>query len=147
MVNNRGIPVSRRSARRGSTLIEFAILVFVLLLVMFTGIELDRMVFVYTNLADAAKAGVRYAIVRGSTRPSGASTQASPAPVVSIVKSYITAVNPSNVTVNVNYLDTGNNNDPGSRVQVLVSYTYDPWTGFPFLAVTLRANSQGRIVY
>jgi Flp pilus assembly protein TadG len=135
-----------RCVQRGSTVIEFAIVVFTLLVVLFTGIELVRMAFVYTNLADAAKAGVRYAIVRGSTRSTGASSSADPSPVVDIIKYYVTAVDPSRLTVNVNYLDT--NNNPGSRVQVLVSYTYDPWTGFPFLSgITLRANSQGRIVY
>jgi Flp pilus assembly protein TadG len=123
-------------------------LAFTLLVVLFTSIELDRMVFVYTNLADAAKAGVRYAIVRGSTRPSGASTPGDPSPVSNMVDYYITAVDhdPSKLNIAVNYLD-GNNN-PGSRVQVLVQYTYDPWSGFPFLrGVNLRANSQGRIAY
>ena len=137
---------SRRSAARGSTAIEFVILALTLLVVLFTGIEIDRMVFVYTNLADGAKAGVRYAIVRGSTRPSGASTPGDPSPVVDMVKYYATAIDPTKLSVSVNYLDA--NNNPGSRVQVLVSYTYDPWTGFPFLSgVTLRANSQGRIAY
>jgi Flp pilus assembly protein TadG len=137
---------SRRSAQRGSTIIEFAILAFTLMVVLFTGIELNRMAFVYTELADAAKAGVRYAIVRGSTRPSGFSSSSDSSPVSDMVKYYVTAVDPSKLTVTVNYLDT--NNNPGSRVQVLVSYTYDPWTGFPFLKnVALRANSQGRIAY
>jgi len=137
---------SRRSAERGSTIIEFAILAFTLLVVLFTGIELDRMAFVYTELADAAKAGVRYAIVRGSTRPSGSSSSTDSSPVSDMVKFYVTGVDPSRLTVTVNYLDV--NNNPGSRVQVLVSYTYDPWTGFPFLKdVSLKANSQGRIAY
>jgi Flp pilus assembly protein TadG len=136
----------RRSGERGSTIIEFAILAFTLLVVLFTGIELNRMAFVYTELADAAKAGVRYAIVRGSTRPSGSSSPADSSPVSDIVKYYVTGVDQSKLTVTVNYLDA--NNNPGSRVQVLVSYTYDPWTGFPFLKnVPLRANSQGRIAY
>jgi len=136
----------RRPAGRGSTTVEFALLAFTLLVVIFTGFELDRMVFVYTNLADAAKAGVRYAIVRGATRPSGASGPSDSSPVSDMVKYYATAVDPSKLTVTVNYLDS--NNNPGSRVQILVAYTYDPWSGFPFLSgLTLRANSQGRIVY
>jgi Flp pilus assembly protein TadG len=149
MRTNHSTPLSshsRSSSRRGSTIIEFAILAFTLLVVLFTGIELIRMAFIYTNLADAAKAGVRYAIVRGSTRSSGASSSADPSPVVDMIKYYVTAVDPTKLNVTVNYLDT--NNHPGSRVQVLVSYTYDPWSGFPFLSgVTLRANSQGRIAY
>lgn len=146
-----------RSGQRGSTIIEFAIVVFTLMVVLLMGIELDRMVFVYTNLADAAKAGVRYAIVRGGTRSSGASSPADSSPVSDMVKYYATAIDPSKLTVAVNYLDsagslcTGSNcNRPqnGDAVQVLVSYTYDPWIAFPFLSgVTLRANSQGKIVF
>ena len=136
---------SRRSAARGSSIIEFALLAFTLLVVLFAGIELDRMVFVYLNLADAAKAGTRYAIVRGGTRPSGASSPSDSSPVSDIVKYYATGVDRSRLSVQVNYPD--GNNHPGSRVQVLVSYPYDPWIRLPFLGVTLNANSHGRIVY
>jgi Flp pilus assembly protein TadG len=136
-----------RLARRGGTLIEFTLMAFLLMLVLFTGIELDRMLFVYTNLADAAKAGTRYAIVRGGDRTSGASTAADPSPVVNIVKSYVTGVDPSNLTVTVTYPDS-NSNALDKHVNVLVQYNYDPWAAFGLLSgVTLSASSQGVIVY
>lgn len=136
-----------RSARRGSTLIEFALISFLLLMVLFVSIEMDRMLFVYTNLADAAKAGTRYAIVRGADRTSGASTAADPSPVVNIVKNYITGIDPSHLTVTVTYPD-GNSNALAKHVKVVVQYIYDPWAGFGLLnGVTLSATSQGIIAF
>lgn len=147
-IKSRLVPLSRlRSARRGSSLIEFALIAFLLLTVLLIGIEMDRMLFVYTNLADAAKAGTRYAIVRGADRSSGASTAADPSPVVNIVKSYITGIDPSRLTVTVTYPD-GNSNGLNHHVQVLVQYNYDPWAGFGLLSgVTLSATSQGIIAF
>jgi Flp pilus assembly protein TadG len=146
-IKSRLMRLSRlRSARRGSTLIEFALIAFLLLLVLFMGIEMDRMLFVYTNLADAAKAGTRYAIVRGADRTSGASTAADPSPVVNIVKNYITGIDPSHLTVTVTYPD--GNNALAKHVKVVVQYIYDPWAGFGLLnGVTLSATSQGIIAF
>ena len=136
-----------RSARRGSTLIEFALISFLLLMVLFVSIEMDRMLFVYTNLADAAKAGTRYAIVRGADRTSGASTAADPSPVVNRVKNYITGIDPANLTVTVSYPD-GNSNALAKHVKVVVQYIYDPWAGFGLIkGVTLSATSQGIIAF
>ena len=106
-------------------LIEFALVSFALLLVLFVSFELDRMLFVYSNLADAAKAGLRYAIVRGADRTSGASTAADPSPVVNIIKSYVTGVDPTLLTVTVTYPD-GNSNALAKHVKIVVQYNYDP---------------------
>jgi Flp pilus assembly protein TadG len=139
-----------RSARRGSTIVEFSFIVVLLLLVIFAAIELDRMVFVYTCLADSAKAGIRYAIVHGNDRtgtgangPSGPG--ADPIQVVTAVKNYARLmIKPSALTVSVTYLDS--KNTPGSRVKVLVQYAYDPYTVLP-LNVNLGATSQGIITF
>ena len=79
----------RSSAQRGSTMIEFLFIVITLLIVMFGGIEADRMMMVYTNLNDAAKAGARYAIVHGSTRTSGSVSAGDYSAVTSLVKGYV----------------------------------------------------------
>jgi Flp pilus assembly protein TadG len=142
--------VSRRRSRRGAALIEFALIAFLLLLVMFAGIELDRMLFVYSNLADSAKAGVRYAITHGSHRtgtgtdgPSGPSDN--PTQVVTTVKNYASLMmNPASLTVTVTYPDAANT--IGSHVKILVQYAYDPMTLLP-LSVTLSATSQGIISF
>ena len=145
---SRQVRISRlRSARRGSTLIEFALVAFLLLGILFIGIEMDRLLFVYANLADAAKAGTRYAIVRGANRSSGASTAGDPSPVVDKVKAYITGIDPSRLTVNVTYPD-GSSNALNKHVKVEVQYLYDPWAGFGRLrGITLSATSQGMIVF
>jgi Flp pilus assembly protein TadG len=139
----------RRSTQRGSATIEFSFIALTLILVMFAGFELDRMLFVYTCLADAAKAGERYAIVHGSDRSGtgvdGASGPDNADQVVATVKYYTSQLmDPSKLTVNVTYPD--GNNAAGSHVAVLVQYAYDPWTVLP-LNVTLSATSQGIIAF
>jgi len=146
----KSLPPRRTSARRGSAIVEFSFLAVLLLLIVFAGIELDRMVFVYTCLADSAKAGVRYAIVHGNDRSGSGVDGASgpgnnPTEVVAIIKNYASQLmNPSNLTVTVTYPDT--TNAPGGSVNVLVQYAYDPWTVLP-LGVTLSATSRGIITF
>src|SRR5689334_9766528 len=88
--------VARRRSSRGAGLLEFAFIAMALMVVLFTGIEIDRMGFVYANLADAAKAGMRYAIVHGSDRTGtgvdGPSSSADSSQVVQAVKNYVTGV-------------------------------------------------------
>ena len=135
----------RRSTQGGSTTVEFAFIAFTLILVMFAGIELDRMLFVYTCLADAAKAGQRYAIFQGSDRP-GVDVTAASNLVTARVKYYTSQLmDPAKLTVRVTYPDPGGN-AAGSHVSVLVQYAYDPWTVLP-LNVTLSATSQGIVVF
>src|SRR5690242_15886201 len=136
--SRRSAPGRKLGSCAGNSIIEFILLALLLLTVLFTGIELDRLVFVYANLADAAKAGTRYAIVHGATR-SGTAGSSVDAPsdsgnysqIVSMVKTYATAIDQSQLNVTVTYPD-GNRNTPGSHVNLLVQYTYDPWTGFRF---------------
>lgn len=142
----------RNHRRRGASLIEFAFIAFILIVMMLAGIEIDRMVLVYTTLADSARAGVRYAIAHGSNR-SGSGLDGSSGPtnttqVATIVKGYASMgiLNPANLTVNVTY--TANSvftaGSPGSTVKVVVQYPYDPFTALP-LRVTLSAMSFGVI--
>lgn len=139
----------RRSSRQGSTTIEFLFIALTLVVLMLAGIEMDRMLLVYTNLADAAKAGARYAVVRGADRTSGrAGPGANPSNIVSLVQSYATGIDPNNLTVNVTYPD--GTNTVGSRVKVDVSYAYDPWLGLltsNMLGLNIKASSQGIITW
>ena len=139
-------------SRRGGAVVEFAFVLLLLLTLIFAGIEFDRMLLVYTSLANATGVGVRYAIVHGSysAAPSGATGNDK---VVTVVKGFaqIGFLNPDNVEVTVEYpassdpkLDPGN--APGSQVVITVSYPYDPLTFLPF-SPTLRATSRGVIVY
>ena len=140
------------SARRGSAVIEFAIVTFLLLFVILAGIELDRAVFVYTNLADATKAGIRYAITHGANRSTGGNAVDGPSgpgnttQVDTLIKNYALALNKANLTVTVTYPDGDNNT--GSRVKAVVQYTYDPWVRLPFpTGLQLSAVSEGIIAF
>lgn len=151
---------------RGSSLVEFSVSVFVLLMVLFGVIELQRMLFVYNTLADSARAGVRYAIVHGSFA-SPSSGPGSTTNVENVVKTFASAslLDTSKLTPVCPIPSTGGlcvaygpalgsvgttaTNTPGSIVTVRVSYPYDPFVGWfkPLLGVNLTSTTQGVVVY
>jgi Flp pilus assembly protein TadG len=142
--------MNKRNSEHGQTLVEFALIAFLLFFVIFAVVEMERMLLVYTTVANAARGGVRYAIVHGKDRTGsgvdGPSTPASYDQVKNTVKALAGAglINTANLTVTVNYLD--GNNSPGSRVSVNASYPYDPFTALP-LTVTLSSLSEGVITF
>lgn len=137
-------------------MVEFAIVLFLLLSVIFAGLEFDRMLMVYTSVANSARVGARYAIVHGSSRtgtgdPKSGATDGSS--VVAVVKNWakIGFLDPAKLTVAVEYpgsvdpkVDPGNT--PGSIVVVTVTYPYDPLTFLP-MSVNLRSTTRGVIVF
>jgi Flp pilus assembly protein TadG len=144
-----------RSAQGGNTIVEFAFVTFLLMLVIFASIEFDRMMLVYTTLANSARLGARYAIVHGATR-TGTGDPASGATdntnVVTVVKNFAGAgmLRTSNLSVSVEYPASTSVTDPGNKrgalVIVTVTYPYDPFTVLP-LTVNLRSSSRGIIVF
>ena len=145
-------PAPRNPRRQcGSTLVEFAFICLLLFVVLFAALELGRMIVVYTTVANAARVGVRYAIVHGSTNtgagdagPSGASDTTA---VENVVKDYakVGLLDTGRLDITVTYPD-GGLNSPGSRVSVKVVYPYDPFTVLP-LGVTLGTTTQGVITF
>ena len=145
------IPPRKTANRRGTTLVEFALVSFLLMLVIFAAFEFSRIIVVYTTVANSARIGVRYAIVHGSTStasgvngPSGPG--ANPANVVNVVRDYagVGLLNLNQLTVTVTYPDASN--VPGSRVTVTTRYAYDPWVVLP-LNVPLGTTTQGVITF
>ena len=143
------------SSRRGSSLVEFALVLFQLVLVIFAALEFARMVLVFTNVANATRVGVRYAIVHGSKRTgTGADGPASAADVCRVVNDYaksglldtrrLACGATSGGRVRVTWPDGVN--DPGSRVVVTVVYPYDPFTVLP-LNVPLGTTTEGVITF
>jgi Flp pilus assembly protein TadG len=135
---------SRLSETNGQTLVEFSLSVLMLVMLLLGVFEICRMVLVYTTVSNAARIGVRYAMVHGSHN--SASTGA----IQQAVKNYLgpATVNTGNATVTVNYPDTGSCTNPGCRVTVSVSYPYNPFTTyFPIGSVTLSSTSQGVITF
>jgi len=146
-------PQSR--SRSGTALVEFVAVVFLLLMTMFSTIEIERMFLVYTTLANAARAGARYAIVHGGGRSSGSGVDGSSGPtdnppqVLTVIQNSAAMgmLNTGNLVISVTYPDSAIT--PGSRVKVSVQYTYDPVISSYFnpLQGTLGSTTWGRITY
>lgn len=133
-------------------MIEFALSAIALFFIIFWAFELSMTMYTYVVIGEAAKEGVRYAIVHGTlsgscSGPTTGCADSSGANVKSVVTSY--AANSlhdiSAITVQANYLDSSSK--APSRIQVKVSYPYIPYINLPWVAPTLVASAEGRITY
>jgi Flp pilus assembly protein TadG len=152
----------RTASERGTSMVEFVMTLLIITFVLFLLVEFSLWVYAYNVMADAAKAGVRYAIVHGanSTQPSGptctgnCTTQAScssSSPNVGNVQTEVkkwakfSVYSTSGIDVTVCYLD-GTNTAPG-RVQVKISNPTTPFfSGLFRTTAPVTATAQGRIV-
>lgn len=153
----------------GQALVEFMLTATFLVLLTVSILEVAEFIYTYGVMADAAKEGVRYAIVHGvnsgSANGPGSGATASSPPCTSgnaTTDSAKTGANidgitsavtnfaafslhsTKSITVFVCYLDASNS--LGSRVEVTISYPYQPFF-FKWPSVTVFANSAGRIVF
>ncbi len=149
---------ARRSrSKRGALLFEFALSITILILVVFSMIEVMLMVYTYNVMADAAKEGVRYASVRGfysglAIGPTGipgggSSCTTNSGPVYTQVQKFtsLSLHDTRGMTVSVCYLD--GSNKPPNRVQVNISYPVVPYFALPWTPPTVVAQAHGNIVY
>jgi len=143
---------SRQTATRGQTLVEFSLVAFLSVMLLLSIVEISRMALVYTTVANAARAGVRYYIVHGGTRtgtgvdgPSGPAQN--PSQVLTVIKNFASAglLTTASLIITVNY--AGASNAPGQPVSVTVIYPYDPLTAYFPLRVRLGSVSQGVIAF
>ena len=139
---------------KGAAQIEFLISVVTFLITIFWTFEMCGLIYTYVVMGAAAKAGVRYAIVHGKSAgnycsgPDCASTaDQTHTNVTNLVKTYagLSLHDTTNITVNVNYLDSSA--APPSKIQVQVAYPYIPYVSFPGFNPQLVASAEGRIVY
>jgi TadE-like protein len=146
--------------------VEFALVIVFLMILILGMIELILLMHTYNVLADAAKEGVRYAVVHGSRNsiPSGPTCPcldiAGPAAPLGTVPGYGSGYGVvktyaqysihdiSDLTVTVNYPDTANApaNKAPNRVQVTVAYPYRPLFNLGWPTVTVNAAAEGRIM-
>ena len=147
-------PSGKRKA--GQAQVEFLLSTLFVLLVVVGVVEIILMMYTYTVLADAAKEGVRYAIVHGCDLASGtcsgtcsptACADTTGANVGDYARKYLGASlhDPAAMTVTVNYPDSSSS--PTKRVRVTISYPYQPFFGLGWPSVTVRAAAEGRIFY
>ncbi len=138
---------------RGGSFVEFAIVfAFIFLPLLYGGLEFGRGLWIKSTVTAAAREGVRYAIVHGSS--SGAAIADT-----TLIRSYITSrTGLSPLTIATTYPD--GNNASMSRVRVQVSYNYTPVVGgfsasiggrtvsIPILSArTISSSSQQYIAY
>ena len=148
-----GAATSGLAGRRGQTLVEFSVVAVLTAIMLLFVVEMGRMLLVYTTVANAARAGVRYAIVHGSTRSAGSTVDSAsgpgndPTPVVTVVKNFASGglLTTSRLVVHVTY--PGGSNAPGQYVTVSVVYPYDPLTTYFSKTLRLGSATQGIIVF
>jgi Flp pilus assembly protein TadG len=155
MASSRYTQKKKRPRGAGQAAVEFVLTFFAILFLIFWTFELIMLLYSYNVFADAAKEGVRYAIVHGAgnSASSGPSTGTASdcttnmSAVQNVVKTYAKTSfhDISGMTVTVCYLD-GTNQSP-NRVRVTASYPYVPYIRLGWAPPTIHAAAEGRIVY
>ncbi len=142
----------RPGGESGSLMVETAVALSVAVPIVMWMFELCMLTYTYSVLGDAARQGVRYAIVHGTdssvcSGPSSGCGDSAGANVVSQVKDYAASSfhDLSGMTVTVTYPDASSS--PPSRVAVSIQYTYVPYIKLPGIDQTVNLNAEGRIVY
>lgn len=116
-----------RGSRRGSTMIESALVGTVFLLLIAGILEGGRLGFAYNSVSFAAHRAARFAALRGSA----SGHPATAADVTAQAQSWMVALDPANLSVTTTWAP---DNHPGSTVQVTVSY------GFRTLLVPMSSS-------
>ncbi|MDP9265334.1 MAG: pilus assembly protein [Chloroflexota bacterium] len=88
--------IGRTSAEEGATLVEFALIVPLLLLLIIVILDLGRAVNAYVTVSNASREGARYASVHPT---------ASPSAIVAAVKTRSVPLDASQLTVTATYYD------------------------------------------
>jgi Flp pilus assembly protein TadG len=131
----------RKCPQRGSAVLEFAVAFTTLFTFLFAIMDLSRALYSYHFIADAAREGTRYAMVRGSSCTSWTTAcPASASDIQTYLKSVPAGINPASITVTTTWTP---NNNPGSVVNVQVQYSFQPI--FPLVpkgALVMTSSSQ-----
>ena len=116
-----------RLGERGAVAVEAGLTFPIFILVLYGIIELSLYAFTSMAVEDAARDGARYAIVRGGSSPQPATAQT----ITNYIKGRVSLIKSAQTTVAVTFTP---DNNPGSVVQVQVSYPFTPYMpGFGYL--------------
>lgn len=134
-------------------LLEFSLSIWTLFLVTFLIFEFCMAVYTYSVLSNAAREGIRYAIVHGTNSgacsgPSAGCGDPSGANVTASVRSYakLTFHDISGMTVTPSWPD--GKATPSSRVVVAVTYPYVAYLTLPgFTPPAMQVTAEGRVVF
>ena len=152
--------VSRNEA--GQSLVEFALVILFVFILFVSIVQMIMFMHTYNTLANAAKEGVRYAIVHGTQNSncSGPTTSTictipngSPYNNVKDAALNFASVSIQNVTradITVAYFPKDTTGaacgDPGCMVRVTVAHQYNPLFGLGWPNFTVYAASEARIM-
>lgn len=132
---------SNRKKRRGQSLVEFALVSPIFLLMVFGIIEGGRLVWTYHTLNNATREGLRFAIVRGDN-----SDLAGAPATTSTVRDHIldvtTGLDSDNLSVT---LLTPEGMESQDTITVEADYSYQPIIGLIFGSgtINLESSSEG----
>jgi Flp pilus assembly protein TadG len=141
--------IQRLADSRGSSLVEFSLVAFMLLMVIFGVVEISRLVLVYTDVANAAREGTRYGSTHasadmGNSSPLACNNVSGTDTIQGVACDMLTAapVNRGRASVTVS-----GERAIGETKTITVTYRYDPLTTYFPLNVTLSSTSAGVIVF
>jgi Flp pilus assembly protein TadG len=131
-------------AEAGATMVEFAMASVILFTLVFGVIAICLALYSYNVVSEAAREATRYAIVRGSACNSFSDCKVTQAQLQTYVQNLgFPGMTPSSLGATASW-PNGNNN-PGSPVQVTVTYTFP--LIIPFVPRrTLRMSSTSQMV-
>jgi Flp pilus assembly protein TadG len=135
--------LGRRAVRddRGANLVEFALLSIPFLMIVFGVIDFGRVVFAYSALAHGTREAARVATVSGSHSISPITD----VQIQDLVRARAVGLTSSGVTVTTTWTP---NNDPGSRVRLVSTYTFQPVTTVAFgLPISLTSRTEQTITH
>ncbi len=139
---------SAESSQEGQALVEFALTSCVIFGFVFCLIELCLAFYTHCVVAETAREGTRYAIVRGATCVTA--SQASCTATASSINTFASGLgwpNLGNGTLSVATTFPDGNQNPGSRVQVKVTYVFPVNLVFvPQNSITMSSTSEMYIV-
>jgi Flp pilus assembly protein TadG len=140
---------SKVRVRRGAALVELSFVLMVFLTLVLGMLDLGIGVFEYNIVSQVARAGARKAIIHGSMAPAamgtwGPTTYGPVAatdtnPIAQAIAASLPGLDPSKVTIEVEWLDS--NNQPEKRVRVTVTYPFQPMMTFIFGSPTLTLSA------
>lgn len=137
----------------GAMLLEFSMSIWASFLVTFLIFEFCMVVYTYSVLSNAAREGVRYAIVHGvdssaCSGPGSGCSDPTGANVTASVKSFANVCfhDISGITVTPSWPD--GTATPSNRVMVTISYPYVAYLTLPgFNPPTMQVTAEGRVVF
>jgi Flp pilus assembly protein TadG len=148
---------SRLKSEEGDTLAEFALSSTILIAIVLGIFETSSAVYSYTYLSDAAREGIRYAIVRGSACTGFSECSSTPVGATSAqVQAYVKSlgypgITSNNLTTTTTWPTTGSActpiaspcNNPGDLVKVVVAYKYPLNIPFvPWKTINMSSTSE-----